>query len=105
MEESAHSCHCLPWLVTGLAVFYGAYITMKWRQTKSGTKKGSVNLCVQKEQPKVVHALDIEDLGSKTVFCRCWRSKKFPYCDGAHTQHNEETGDNVGPLIVKRKET
>ena len=37
------------------------------------------------------------------VFCRCWKSKKFPYCDGSHAKHNEETGDNTGPLIVKRK--
>ena len=40
----------------------------------------------------------------KGVFCRCWKSKKFPYCDGSHTKHNEETGDNVGPLIVKKKQ-
>jgi len=29
---------------------------------------------------------------------------QFPYCDGAHAKHNQETGDNVGPLIIKRKE-
>jgi CDGSH-type Zn-finger protein len=33
--------------------------------------------------------------------CRCWKSAKFPRCDGAHNQHNKDTGDNVGPLIVK----
>ena len=33
---------------------------------------------------------------------RCWKSKKFPYCDGSHAKHNAETGDNVGPLIVKK---
>ncbi|KAJ8248372.1 hypothetical protein GJAV_G00241320 [Gymnothorax javanicus] len=63
-----------------------------------------VNLDLQKDNPKVVHAFDIEDLGDKAVYCRCWRSKKFPFCDGAHTKHNQETGDNVGPLIIKRKE-
>lgn len=31
------------------------------------------------------------------------RLLQFPYCDGAHTKHNSETGDNVGPLIVKGK--
>lgn len=36
----------------------------------------------------------------KLVMCRCWRSKKFPYCDGSHVAHNKKTGDNVGPLIV-----
>ena len=28
---------------------------------------------------------------------------QFPQCDGTHNKHNQETGDNVGPLIVKRK--
>ncbi|KAJ8250517.1 hypothetical protein COCON_G00224390 [Conger conger] len=66
--------------------------------------KSWVNLDLQKDNPKVVHAFDIEDLGDKAVYCRCWRSKKFPLCDGAHAKHNQETGDNVGPLIIKRKE-
>lgn len=29
---------------------------------------------------------------------------QFPYCDGSHNKHNEECGDNVGPLIIKRKD-
>lgn len=28
---------------------------------------------------------------------------QFPLCDGAHGKHNEETGDNVGPLVLRRK--
>lgn len=72
--------------------------------TGRGCKKGQVNTCVSKDSPKVVHSFDMEDIGSKAVYCRCWKSKKFPYCDGAHTKHNEETGDNVGPLIIKKKD-
>ncbi|KAI1886910.1 hypothetical protein AGOR_G00200640 [Albula goreensis] len=72
--------------------------------SKKKSSKPKVNLDLQKDNPKVVHAFDIEDLVDKAVYCRCWRSKKFPLCDGAHTKHNEETGDNVGPLIIKRKE-
>ncbi len=34
--------------------------------------------------------------------CRCWKSKRFPYCDGAHRKHNEETGDHVGPVVIKK---
>jgi len=30
-------------------------------------------------------------------------SYQFPRCDGSHTQHNKETGDNVGPVVLKRK--
>ncbi|KHJ89424.1 zinc finger CDGSH type, partial [Oesophagostomum dentatum] len=43
----------------------------------------------------VVDTVDVEDIGEKKAFCRCWKSEKFPYCDGAHTKHNKETGDNV----------
>ncbi|XP_049898796.1 CDGSH iron-sulfur domain-containing protein 1 [Epinephelus moara] len=67
-------------------------------------KKGLVNTSVSKDSPKVVHSFDMEDIGTKAVYCRCWKSKKFPFCDGAHTKHNEETGDNVGPLIIKKKD-
>ena len=38
--------------------------------------------------------------GEKAVYCRCWKSATFPKCDGAHNKHNEESGDNVGPIIV-----
>jgi CDGSH-type Zn-finger protein len=38
---------------------------------------------------QVVDMLKVEDLPKKAVFCRCWKSKKFPYCDGAHVKHNQ----------------
>jgi len=28
---------------------------------------------------------------------------QFPVCDKSHIKHNELTGDNVGPLILKKK--
>nr|XP_046224443.1 CDGSH iron-sulfur domain-containing protein 1-like [Oncorhynchus gorbuscha] len=94
-------------LVAAIGVTAGATAAgiLLFQYLSKGTGvKPKVNLDLQKDDPKVVHAFDIEDLGDKAVYCRCWRSKKFPYCDGAHTKHNEETGDNVGPLIMKRKE-
>ncbi|XP_069835179.1 CDGSH iron-sulfur domain-containing protein 1 [Dendropsophus ebraccatus] len=81
------------------------YLTYRSLYCKDKCCKSMVNQDIQKDNPKVVHAFDMEDLGDKAVYCRCWRSKKFPYCDGAHTKHNEETGDNVGPLIIKKKES
>jgi hypothetical protein len=30
---------------------------------------------------------------------------QFPLCDGSHSKYNTETGDNVGPLVLKRKST
>ena len=63
-----------------------------------------MNPCIRKDEKKVADIVNIEDLGEKTAFCRCWRSEKWPYCDGAHGKHNRETGDNVGPVVIKRKE-
>ena len=31
-----------------------------------------------------------------------WKSKVFPVCDASHVKHNEECGDNVGPLIIEK---
>lgn len=39
-------------------------------------KESKVNTCVQKDSPKVVHSFDMEDIGTKAVYCRCWKSKK-----------------------------
>ncbi|KAI9553870.1 hypothetical protein GHT06_019140 [Daphnia sinensis] len=72
---------------------------------KKKSKGNWVNPEVKKEDAKVVDSCDIEDIGEKKVFCRCWRSALFPYCDGAHNKHNLETGDNVGPLIIGRKKS
>jgi len=70
-------------------------------------KKGTVgiNASIHLDRDKVVNNVsvaDIEDTATK-AYCRCWKSKKFPYCDGAHNKHNKECGDNVGPLIIKGK--
>ncbi|KAL1231249.1 CDGSH iron-sulfur domain-containing protein 2 -like protein A [Trichinella pseudospiralis] len=65
-------------------------------------KEQLVNLSIEKESSKIVHSVDIEDIADLKAYCRCWRSKSFPFCDGSHTDHNINTGDNVGPLIVKR---
>mmetsp|Transcript_670 Transcript_670/g.1444 ORF Transcript_670/g.1444 Transcript_670/m.1444 type:complete len:102 (-) Transcript_670:199-504(-) len=69
--------------------------------------QGQINPSIQKDCEKCVSILAIPDLeelkkpDGKLVFCRCWRSSKYPYCDGSHAQHNKATGDNVGPLIIK----
>uniref|UniRef100_A0A914VY31 Iron-binding zinc finger CDGSH type domain-containing protein n=1 Tax=Plectus sambesii TaxID=2011161 RepID=A0A914VY31_9BILA len=52
------------------------------------------------DSAKIVDIVDVEDIGQKKSFCRCWKSKTFPACDGSHAEHNKLTGDNVGPLVV-----
>lgn len=39
--------------------------------------------------------------GQTIALCRCWQSDKFPYCDGTHRKINRDTGDSVGPAVVK----
>ncbi|XP_050520294.1 CDGSH iron-sulfur domain-containing protein 2 homolog [Daktulosphaira vitifoliae] len=63
--------------------------------------RSPVNPSIKKESSKVADVFAIEELGDSTAFCRCWRSSKFPLCDGAHNVYNKLCQDNVGPLIVK----
>ncbi|KAK7899463.1 hypothetical protein WMY93_020316 [Mugilogobius chulae] len=107
--------HLLVALPVALVAGVGGFLVSHYLQ-KRCCKNNKVNTCIQKDSPKVVHSFDMEDIGAKAVYCRCWKSRRyfclrflhlspfFPYCDGAHTKHNDETGDNVGPLIIKRKE-
>ena len=54
------------------------------------------------EGKKITHRFSTQEMkdGEKLVLCRCWLSKTFPLCDGAHGNHNRATGDTVGPVIV-----
>lgn len=52
---------------------------------------------------KIVDYYDKPALPDFTAFCRCWRSKRFPYCDGGHHDYNKMIGDNAGPIIIRRR--
>lgn len=41
------------------------------------------------------------NFSERVAICRCWQSKKFPYCDGSHHTFNQEHEENLGPIIVK----
>ena len=60
---------CLPWATTIILGGYVIYSVFNKKCTQC------VNRSVKKSVPKVVDAYDIEDLGEKTAFCRCWRSQ------------------------------
>ncbi|XP_005112503.1 CDGSH iron-sulfur domain-containing protein 2 homolog B [Aplysia californica] len=79
----------------------GLAIYVTWQALRP--KIGLVNPGIEKNEQKVVNSMDIEDIGDSIAFCRCWRSKKFPLCDGSHNAHNKKQGDNVGPICLKRK--
>jgi len=61
-----------------------------------------VNCDHRMDERKVTDTIKVEDLGAKTVLCRCWKSNKFPLCDGAHGRHNQKCGDNLGPVILTK---
>uniref|UniRef100_A0A0P4VKB0 Putative conserved plasma membrane protein n=1 Tax=Rhodnius neglectus TaxID=72488 RepID=A0A0P4VKB0_9HEMI len=85
----------VPFFTVVGGISYLTYRTIKPKQV--------INLSIEKENPKVAHIGNIEDLGDSTAYCRCWRSSKFPLCDGSHSKHNAEHGDNVGPIVIKKK--
>ncbi|RXM97876.1 Ubiquitin-conjugating enzyme E2 D2 [Acipenser ruthenus] len=58
-----------------LAAALGSYLFYRYVCCKT-PKKSWVNLDIKKDSVKVVDSFDIEDIGSKAVYCRCWRSKK-----------------------------
>eukprot|EP00270_Netrium_digitus_P021939 TRINITY_DN964_c0_g1_i1.p1 TRINITY_DN964_c0_g1~~TRINITY_DN964_c0_g1_i1.p1 ORF type:complete len:120 (+),score=34.89 TRINITY_DN964_c0_g1_i1:42-362(+) len=65
--------------------------------------EAAVNPSIRKEEEKVADTVLVSGLEKPvTAYCRCWRSKKFPLCDGGHLAYNKESGDNVGPLVLKK---
>ncbi|KAG7035586.1 CDGSH iron-sulfur domain-containing protein NEET [Cucurbita argyrosperma subsp. argyrosperma] len=64
----------------------------------------AINPAIRKSEDKVVDSVVVADLAKPlTPYCRCWRSATFPLCDGSHVKHNKATGDNVGPLLLKKQ--
>lgn len=58
------------------------------------------------KHPKTVdsEALDASDVHGLERFCRCLKSKQFPYCDGSHVQHNLKNKNKIYPLVLYNEE-
>ena len=60
----------VPFVVTTSVVIY--VVVSSTRDPKASF----VNKDIQKDKDKVANVIDVEDLGEKTAYCRCWKSKK-----------------------------
>jgi hypothetical protein len=77
-------------LLTRTAFAWTSHNILKFRRhslklSSSTEPVGRFNKEIELENPKVVTNISLKE-GEKCVICRCWRSKKFPYCDGAHAK-------------------
>uniref|UniRef100_F6W079 CDGSH iron-sulfur domain-containing protein 2 n=1 Tax=Equus caballus TaxID=9796 RepID=F6W079_HORSE len=64
----------LPFL--GVLALLGYLAVRPFLPKKKQQKDSLINLKIQKENPKVVNEINIEDLClTKAAYCRCWRSK------------------------------
>jgi CDGSH-type Zn-finger protein len=71
-----------------------------WSDNQSfSINSGKINQKIDLTNERVVHTVIVKS-GHRFVLCRCWKSNKFPYCDGSHKLHNKEFGDNIGPVVI-----
>jgi len=103
LDSTHFTVQLLPWTLAAVSTAYAIYLKYQSSKQQTGECSKHFNTKHQKSSPKVVNSFDVEDLDPKTCFCRCWQSKKFPYCDGSHNEYNNQTGDNLGPLILQKK--
>ncbi|KAI8129291.1 hypothetical protein FF38_14215 [Lucilia cuprina] len=93
----------IPPTAVAAGIGYTIYLAYCPAARKGGCPKAGIcNQSVRKHEAKVVDMIDIENIAEKAAFCRCWKTKNWPYCDGSHGEHNKQTGDNVGPVVLKR---
>ena len=66
----------VPFVVTTSVVVYLVISALLPSKPPKKADEDWVNKTQQKEKDKVADVIQIEDLGEKTAFCRCWKSKE-----------------------------
>ena len=66
----------VPFVVTTSVVVYLVVSALLPSKPPKKPDEDWVNKSIQKDKEKVADIIEIEDLGDKTVYCRCWKSKK-----------------------------
>lgn len=75
MCVSLHLEHLLVAVPVVVVAAAGGFLAGRYL-SKPSCKSGQVNTSINKDSPKVVHSFDMEDIATKAVYCRCWKSKK-----------------------------
>ena len=74
------------------------------RQRNHQSQRAQGGGCGQEERDRreqvVLPLLEVRQ-GAPHALCQPLSRLQFPFCDGSHAKHNEATGDNVGPLVLK----
>lgn len=73
-------CSLLPPTALGAGVVYVAYLAFCPIAKCPGRRQvNKVNKKIRLNEGKVVDMIDIEDIDEKAAFCRCWKTKNWPY--------------------------
>ncbi|CAN0902621.1 CDGSH iron-sulfur domain-containing protein NEET [Linum grandiflorum] len=105
ISSASFFCYASPSRIDGTN--HSAVVAVPFRRQRVVSVRAeaaqTINPEIRKSEDKVVDSVEVTTLSKPlTAYCRCWRSQTFPLCDGSHVKHNKATGDNVGPLLLKK---
>ena len=66
----------LPFFIFILILLYLVFSPFLNFVTRPKQPRPKINKKIKKNEPKVADKFNIEDLGDKAAFCRCWKSSK-----------------------------